>query len=149
MSKTIVRNKKAYFDYEIIDEIEAGIVLTGGEVKSIKEGKISLKESFIKPLSNSLFLINANISKWVGDTTNDYDSTRSRKLLLNRKEIDNLILKNAQQGTTIVPLCIYLKNSLVKVKIGLGKGRNVAGKKKHLQERDVELDMKRDVKNIS
>lgn len=149
MSKTLARNKKAFFNYEILDEIETGIILTGGEVKSIKEGKINLKESYVKPLGSSLFLINANVSKWKGDTASDYDPVRSRKLLLKKKETDNLFLKVAQEGYSIVPLSVYLKGSLIKLQIGLGKGRKIAGKKKHLQEEDQKLDLKREIKGVS
>ncbi len=149
MSKTLARNKKAFFNYEILDEIETGIVLSGGEVKSIKEGKINLKESYVKPIGSSLFLINANISKWKGDTLSDYDPARSRKLLLKKKETEDLFLKVAQEGCAIVPLSVYLKGSLIKVKIGLGKGRKIAGKKKHLQAEDQKLDLKRELKGVS
>jgi len=149
MSKELARNKKAYYDYTILDEYEAGIVLSGGEVKAIKAGFASIKESYVKMIGKDLWLVNANIKKWPQDTSKDYDRTRSRKLLLNRREIDKILLKSAQEGCTIVPLSIYLKGALVKIKIGLAKGKKKFEKKEKLMERQRELESREDIKRNS
>ena len=148
MSNTLARNKKAYFDYEIFDELEVGIVLTGGEVKSIKSGRISLKESFVKQIGNDLMLVNANVSQWEFDTRLNYDPTRSRKLLINKIELSKILLKSAQQGYTIVPLTVYLKESLIKIKIGLAKGKKTHEKKSVAMEKDLEKVQKRNAKAL-
>lgn len=149
MSKTIARNKKAYFDYEIIDEFEAGIILTGGEVKSIKSGKVSLTESFVRNLEGELFLINMNVSKWPQDTQRDYDPTRRRKILLKKREREKLILKIAQGGYTIIPLSIYMKGALLKLKIGIARGKKKYEKKAKLIEKQREREMREDLKRTN
>lgn len=146
MSSTIARNKKAYFDYTILDELEAGIVLTGGEVKSIKSGSISLKESFVKVIGEELWLVNANVSKWPQDTTRDYDPTRSRKLLIGKKELGKLSLKAAQQSCTLIPLSVYTKGALIKVKVGLAKGKKKYEKKQTVIEKQSKREMREELR---
>lgn len=146
MSSTIARNKKAYFDYTILKELEAGIVLTGGEVKSIKSGSISLKESFVRVIGEELWLINANVAKWPQDTTWNYDPTRSRKLLIGKSELEKLSLKAAQQGCTLIPLSVYTKRSLIKVKVGLARGKKKYERKQSVIERQSKREMQEELK---
>lgn len=148
MSNTLARNKKAFFDYEIFEELEVGIILTGGEVKSIKAGSANLKESYVKVVGEKLLLINANIPQWKQDTREGYDPTRSRKLLLHKKELAKIILKASQEGYTIVPLSMYLKKSLIKLKIGLAKGKKLYEKKRTLLEKDRLMDIRREKKAL-
>lgn len=146
MSKELARNRRAYHDYTIYDEYEAGIVLTGGEVKSIKAGKINLKDSYIKEMNGELWLVNANIPQWKQDTVGEYDPDRRRKILLKKKEAEGLILKSAQQSYTILPLSIYTKASLIKVKIGLAKGKKEYEKKRKLMEEQKSNELKEDLR---
>lgn len=148
MSNTIARNKKAYSDFQVLEEYECGIVLTGGEVKSIKGGNISLKESFVKNLGSDLYLINSNIVKWPQDSTSDYDPARTRKLLLNKQEVEKINLKLSREGLTLIPLSVYLKGALIKVKIGLAKGLKKYEKKQKLIEKDKEREQHRDTSKI-
>lgn len=136
-------NKKAKFDYDIIETYEAGLVLLGHEVKSIKSGQVNLRGSFInfKDSKNKteLFLFRAQVSpyKKIG-TINDYDPLRARKLLLKKKEIDRLLGKRQEAGLTLVPLKIYTKHSLIKLEFALARGRKKYDKRELIKKRDVE-----------
>ena len=138
-------NKRANFDYNIGDKYEAGIVLFGHEVKSAKTGHINLKGSYVTlktPKKNELprlYLINAHISlyKHAGNV-GDYDPTRPRQLLLNKKEIKRLIGKKQEQGLTLVPLKIYTKHSFVKLEFGLGRGKKKYDKRETIKKREME-----------
>lgn len=141
----IAKNKKAYFDYEILERFEAGLVLTGEEIKQIRAKNVQLKGSYVKILHLSgkpeLFAININISK-------TKDPTRSRKLLMHKKEINSLIGKIEQKKLTLVPLKIYLKkNQLAKLLIGLVKGRKKHDKRTLIQDRDLKREAERAIKN--
>lgn len=137
MGKTLAKNKEAYFDYSIEHELEAGIVLAGHEVKSVKIGTISLKGAHVTIRGNEAVLVNAHISpyKYAGELKG-YDPTRSRKLLLNRKEISGLIGKYRQQGMAVVPLEVYEKRGLVKVKLGIGRGKKKFDKRETIKRRE-------------
>ena len=143
--KVIANNKKAYFDFFISDTIEAGIVLEGSEVKSIRAGGVSLNESYVKVIGNEVFLINAYIKPFEKASSFAPDSKRTRKLLLNRNEILKLTQKVLEKGLTIVPLRVYLKGSLVKVEIGVGKGKKLYDKRETLKEKTA----KREIETIS
>ena len=146
--KIIVQNKKALFDYDIQQKIEAGIVLTGDEVKSLRAGRGSLNGSYAVIKDGELFLLNCNISSYshAFDKSDDL-ATRSRKLLVHRKELNKLIGEISQKGMTIIPLKIYLNSkSLVKVELGVGKHRKAAGKKQLLKERDIKRDTDKEMK---
>lgn len=143
--KVIATNKKAYFDYEITDTYEAGVVLTGPEVKSIKNGHISIKESYAVVKDSEIWLLNAHVSPYQYSTQNE-EPTRSRKLLLKKSEVNSLLGKIQQKGLTLVTTKVYLKNGLVKIEIGLGKGKKKHEKKQKIKERDIERDMNRDIR---
>lgn len=141
--KIIVLNKKARFDYHILETIEAGIVLTGAEIKSIRQGKVSIQESFIGPYADALYLYNANIAKYAYDTDVRYDPVRPRKLLLNRSEINKLRGRVEQKGMTIVPLELYLKRGIAKLEIALAKGKNAPDKRDATKEREQKRELDR------
>lgn len=138
----IIENKRARFDYEIVETVETGLVLTGQEVKAFRSGQVTLLSAFVRPLVSSsggqteLWLINAHFSH--SDTP-----TRSRKLLLHRREIDRLIGKVGEKGLTLVPLKLYLKGKVVKLLVGLGRGRKQFEKREVLKKRDVERELRR------
>lgn len=148
--KIITKNKKALFDYQVLDKLEAGLVLTGDEVKSLRAGKISLNGSFATFHQNELFLLNANISTYShAYQVNEANNTRSRKLLLHKKEITRLIGEVSQKGVTLVPLMLYFNaRSKVKVELGVCRHKKAAGKKQDLIERDINRETARDLKNL-
>jgi SsrA-binding protein len=145
-TKVVAENKKARFDYEFIDTLEAGVALTGPEVKSTKESHISIKEAYVVPKDKELMLINAHISPYNPAATNNTDPKRSRRLLLKRSEIDDLIIKSQAGGLTIVPNKVYLKNGLVKVEIALAKGKKAYDKRETLKRRDIDREIQRELK---
>ena len=136
-------NKKAHHNYNVKDSFEAGIVLTGSEVKSIRSGRCNLSDAYIKFLGNDLYLINADIAKYPYDGSNDYDSKRSRKLLLKRKELESLKNKMKQGRLVLFPLSIYTTRNLIKVEVGLGSGKRNYEKKSAEKDRDVKREMAR------
>ena len=142
--KVLAKNKEAYFNYEIEHTLEAGMVLAGHEVKSIKTGTVSLKGAHVTIRGNEVILVNTHVSlyKYAGDISG-YDPTRSRKLLLNRKEISGLIGKSKEQGMAVVPLEVYTKQGLVKVKLGIGRGKKKYDKRESIRKREDERKMSR------
>lgn len=133
----IILNKKAYFNYTIEEEIEAGMSLLGSEVKSIRQGKVSINESYIAQNKGELFLINANISPYKLANNFNHDPTRQRKLLLHQKEIGKLTTKIQIKGYTLIPLKIYFnKKNIAKILIGLGKGKKLYDKRESIKQRD-------------
>jgi len=146
--KTIIFNRRANFDYMISDRYEAGLVLKGFEVKAVKSGQISLKESFVTVKGSELFLTNAHISPWkqAGEIKN-YDPTRPRKLLLRKSEIKHLIGKMRTEGLTLVPIRVYTKKRLLKLEFGIGKGKKEFDKRKDIAKREAERRMKKALNN--
>ncbi len=145
-------NKKVRFDYEILEKIEAGLVLAGTEVKSIRAGNISLKGSYVTLKSSGknpeAWLINAHVSPYkpAGDQPG-YDPERSRKLLLKKKEINYLIGKKKEQGLTLVPLSVYNRRSKIKVEIGLARGKKRYEKREDIKKREANRKIRRALKN--
>lgn len=147
--KIIAQNKKAFHDYHVLEYLEAGIVLKGDEVKSIRAGHVSLSGSYATIHDGELFLLNCNISLYARayDKKNDI-STRSRKLLVKKKERERLIGDISRKGITIVPLKMYLNDkNLVKVELGICKHKNAADRKQELKERDIKRETARALKN--
>ena len=131
-------NPKAGFDYEILETIEAGIVLEGHEVKSIKTGKASIKGTYVKVINNEVYLIGAIIAPYQpANTPKNYDPQRSRKLLLSKKEISNLTGTAQTQGTTLIPLKLYPKKGKIKLLIGIGKGKKKYDKRETIKKKDT------------
>ncbi len=146
--KIVTDNRKARYLYEILETYEAGIQLTGTEVKSIREGKVNLQDGYALIRNGEAWLINVHISPYsgIGQYFN-HDPRRTRKLLLHRQEIRKLIGKVEQQGLTLVPLRMYLKRGLVKVSIALGKGKKLHDKREDLKRRQDQRDIQRAMKN--
>jgi SsrA-binding protein len=145
--KILAQNKKAFHDYEILDKLEAGIVLQGDEVKSLRAGHASLVGAFATIHDGELFMINANISIYERAYAKDGDPMRSRKLLLHKRELNRLIGDISRKGVTVVPLRMYLnERGKVKVELGICKAKKAAGKKQELRERDINRQTQRELK---
>lgn len=129
-------NRKALHNYHILEHLEAGIVLSGAEVKSIRAGRVDLGESHIRILNGEAFLINANIPRYNQAADKEYDAGRSRKLLLHKDQINSLIGKTSGKGATLVPVSLYEKNNRFKVEVGLAKSKKEFDKRKVIKERD-------------
>lgn len=148
--KLIANNKKAYFDYFIEDTFEAGLVLHGTEVKSLRMGKCSVKESFIRIENGELFVYGMHISPYEKGNIFNKDSLRVRKLLLHRSEINKLTGQLAAKGYTVVPLKVYFKGSLVKMEIGLARGKKLYDKRQDIAKKDQRREAEKEfkVKNL-
>ncbi len=145
--KVIGKNKRAYFDYKILETLEAGIVLKGFEVKSVKSGRINLGGSYAVLKKNEVWLIGVDIPPYQPkNTPKDYDSQRTRKLLLTEKEIKELIGKTKKSGLTLLPLRVYIKGPFIKVELGLGKHKKQADKREVIKKRDSDRDIRRTLK---
>jgi SsrA-binding protein len=145
--KTIATNRKAYHNYQIQESLEAGIALTGTEIKSVRAGRVSLGEAYVRPEKGELWLLNAHIARYEAGSYQSHQPTRPRKLLAHRKEINNLTSKIQEKGLTIVPLKLYIKDSRAKVEIGLAKGKKQYDKRESIARRDVEREIGRAIKN--
>lgn len=135
-----VKNKKAYFDYSILDEIEVGIVLLGTEIKSVRKGSIDLKDSYIIIKNNEATIINMYIAKYEEGNIFNHDERRSRKLLLHKKEIKKIKEKVELEGTTLIPLKLYFKKNKVKILMGICKGKKLYDKRASLKEKDLQRE---------
>lgn len=138
-----IKNKKAYYDYYIEKEIEAGIVLSGTEIKSIRKGSANLKDSYAKIKNNEIFLLNMFIAKYDNGSYNNKDERRTRKLLLHKNEINRLNEKVAKEGYTLVPLELYFKNNKAKILIGLAKGKHNYDKRAAIKEKELDRESKK------
>jgi SsrA-binding protein len=144
--KTVATNRKAYHNYHIQDSIEAGITLTGTEIKSIRAGRVSLRDAYVKPEGGELWLLNAHIARYEAGSYLSHTPTRPRKLLLHRKQIDILSSKVLERGFTLVPLKLYIKDSIAKVEIALAKGKKLYDKRESITRRELEREIGRAVK---
>ena len=144
--KVIATNRKARHEYEIIETVEAGIALTGTEIKSVRERQVSLKEGFATIKGGEVWLMNVHIAPYKHGHRDNPDPRRPRKLLLHRNEINRLEGKLAEKGWTLVPLRMYLKNNRAKVEIGLARGKKKYDKRKAIAERDAQRDIERAMK---
>ncbi|MGM9926093.1 MAG: SsrA-binding protein SmpB [Bacillus sp. (in: firmicutes)] len=143
MGKQVAQNKKAYHDYFIEETYEAGIVLQGTEIKSIRAARLNLKDSHARIQNGEMFLYNMHISPYEQGNRYNHDPLRTRKLLLHRREINKLIGITKEQGYTLVPLKVYLKNGFAKVLIGLGKGKKQYDKREDLKRKEAKRDIER------
>lgn len=144
---TYSKNRKAYHDYEVLETYEAGIVLNGDEVKSIKNGLCNLKGGYIDTENEEAFLREVHISRYENSSRKESDPTRKRKLLLNKKEIHKIDQAIHQSGVTAVPLELYPKKGLIKLKIGICRGKKLYDKRESLKRKDQERNIKRELKN--
>ena len=145
VTKRKMKNKKAYFDYYIEKEIEAGIVLTGTEIKSVRNGSANLKDSYAKIKKDEIYIINMFIAKYDNGSYNNQDERRTRKLLLHKKEIKRLEEYSNKEGYTLIPLERYFKNNKAKIKLGVAKGKHNYDKRQAIKEREL----LREAKNIN
>lgn len=145
--KVYADNRKANFNYAFEEEFEAGIALSGPEVKSIRAGHISLKEAYATLRGNEVFLTNAHISPYGPARQEGYSPTEPRKLLLNKREIEKLTGKMLSEKMVLVPLKIYDKNGKIKIQLGLGKGKKKYDKREDIKKRDIKRDIERELKN--
>ena len=148
-TKTITINKKAGFEYHLTDKYEAGIVLKGSEVKSIREGKVNIKGSYIKFIDNELYVIGMHIGDYSHSDTLTHENIADRKLLLHRKEINTIGEMITQKGKTLIPMSLYFKKDLVKLKFAVGTGKKKWDKRHAKMEQDVKRQLDREVKKIN
>lgn len=145
--KLIAQNRKARYEYTILDTIEAGIVLKGTEIKSIRAGRINLKDGYASIRDGEIWLYNVHISPFEQGNQFNHDPVRARKLLMKKKQIDSLIGETKQGGVTLVPLKVYIKNGFAKVLIGLAKGKKQYDKRETIKRRDQDRQLRRAVKD--
>jgi SsrA-binding protein len=145
--KDISVNRKAFHDYHILERYEAGIVLKGSEIKSIRLGRVNLKDAYAKPENEELWLFNAHIAAYQAAINDTHKPDRPRKLLLHRRQIDELAAHASQKGLTLVPLRIYIKNGKAKLEIGVGKGKRQFDKRESIQRRETEREVERAMKS--
>jgi SsrA-binding protein len=143
---TLAKNRKAFFDYEILEEIEAGLVLKGCEVKTIKQGHMSLKGAFVSVHNEELFLTNSSTPLYKHATVSDYNPTSSKKLLVKRKQIDRLIGKVHTEGLTLVPLSVYNNHGKIKLKFALARGKKKFDKRQVIKRREDDVRIGRIMK---
>lgn len=141
--KTICVNRKAYHDYHIEDTFEAGLVLTGTEIKSIRQGKVSLRDAYARPEDGELWLVGAHIARYQQGGRYNHEPTRPRKLLLHKDEILRLSSAVERKGLTLVPLRLYLKKGIAKVELALVRGKKLYDKRRAILEREVERELAR------
>lgn len=145
--KPLAQNKKASHDYHILDTIEAGIVLTGTEIKSIRAARINLKDGFAQIKNGEAWLMNVHISLYDQGNQFNHDPLRNRKLLLHKKQINQLAGEISKRGVTLVPLKVYIKNGFAKVLLGLAQGKHDYDKRESIKKRDQEREIRRTLKN--
>lgn len=145
--KVVCQNRKAYHDYHIEETLEAGIALLGTEVKSLREGKANLKDSYVMIKKGEVFLLNCHISPYTHGNIMNHDPVRTRKLLMHRKEVERLGGKVATKGYTLIPLKIYFKDSFAKVEIGIARGKRLFEKRETIKEREARREIERAMKN--
>ena len=144
--KTVATNRKAYHNYHIQDSVEAGIALTGTEIKSIRAGRVSLGDAYVKPEGGELWLLNAHIARYEPGSYSSHVPTRPRKLLLHRQQINDLSSKVLEKGFTLVPLKLYIKDSIAKVEVALAKGKKLYDKREAIIRRETEREVGRAIK---
>jgi SsrA-binding protein len=147
MNKVVVTNRKAYHDYQIQETYEAGISLRGAEVKSLREGRANLKESYVIVKDNEVFLINCHISPYSHASIREHDPLRTKKLLLHRKEIERLWGAVSQKGLTLIPLKIYFKKGKAKVEVGIARGKRTYEKKETIKAKEARREIERHMKS--
>lgn len=138
--RTIAVNRKARFNYEILERTEAGLVLTGSEIKAIRAGRVSLQQAYAKPQGGELWLVDAHIASYSAGSATDQDPTRPRKLLLHKDEIVHLTSQAAEKGLTLVPLRLYIKRHVAKLELGVARGRKQYDKRRVIIDRERERE---------
>lgn len=144
--KTISLNRKAYHDYFIQDSLEAGIVLTGTEIKSVREGRVNIRDAYARTEKGEMWLHNAHIARYDAGSYGNHDPLRSRKLLLHRKQIRELMASAERKGFTIVPLKLYITRGVAKLELGLGRGKKQYDKRASIAEEEAKREVARALK---
>jgi len=144
--KTVATNRKAYHNYHIGDSLEAGVALTGTEIKSIRAGRVSLGDAYVRPEAGELWLLNAHIARYEAGSYLSHQPRRPRKLLLHRKQINSLTSRVLEKGFTLVPLKLYIKDSLAKVEVALAKGKRLYDKRESIARHETEREIERAIK---
>ena len=147
MEKIIAKNPVAFHNYTINDKLEAGIVLTGTEIKSIRSGKVNLKDTYVNIKNGEAFIYGMHISPYEHGNIFNKDPLRTRKLLLNKREINKLLGYTSQKGLSLVPISLYFKNNFVKLELGVGKGKKLYDKREDIAKKDAERRIQRTLKN--
>ncbi|MDR0548755.1 MAG: SsrA-binding protein SmpB [Deltaproteobacteria bacterium] len=147
--KIICQNKKAHFEYELGERLEAGLILTGSEVKSLRQGKANLIDAFVRIVSGEPYLVGANINLYPQAFYGNHDPLRRRKILLHKKEIKRLIGKTQEKGFSLIPTRLYFKNGLAKVEVSLAKGKKLHDKRQALKDADSKRDLARAVREYN
>ena len=143
--KTITVNRRARYEYDILESIEGGLVLTGTEIKSIRDGRVNIRDAFARPESGELWLFNAHIAPYANGNRANHEPMRPRKVLMHRGQIDDLTSKVQEKGLTLVPLRMYIKNHRAKVELGLARGRRLYDKRAAIARREADRQMQRAV----
>lgn len=147
-NKIIAKNQAAYHNYDIIDKIEAGIVLFGTEIKSIRQGKVNLKDSYaVIEKNKEVFVYSMNISNYENGNIYNKDPLRPKKLLLNKNEINKLIGLTSQKGYSLIPISLYFKGNFVKMELGIGRGKKLFDKREDLKKKEADIKIARYLKN--
>ena len=146
MSNLIAKNPVARHNYNIIDTIEAGIVLTGTEIKSIRNGKVNLKDSYVNIKNGEAYVYGMHISPYEYGNIFNKDPLRDRKLLLNKRELNKLYGQIKQKGFSLIPISLYFKRNYVKVELGIGKGKNLYDKRQEIAKKDAEMKIRRELR---
>ena len=145
-SGTIVTNRRARRNYDVMDTVEAGLVLTGTEIKAIREGRVNLSDAYGKPDNGELWLVNAHIAQYSAGSRNNHDPTRPRKLLLHKDEITRLSRQVSERGLTLVPMRLYIRRHRAKVELGIARGRKLYDKRRAIIEREREREAQQALK---
>lgn len=143
--KTVTVNRKARYEYDILESLEGGLVLTGTEIKSIRDGRVNIRDAFARPEDGELWLFNAHIAPYANGNRANHEPMRPRKVLMHRGQIDDLTSKVQEKGLTLVPLRMYIKNHRAKVELGLARGRRLYDKRAAIARREADRQMQRAV----
>lgn len=144
--KVVAKNRKALFEYFLVESFEAGIALTGSEIKSVRAGQVSLQEAYVQIDLNQAWLVNSHIAVYNAASYTNHDPKRPRKLLLHKKEIRSLLMTVKQKGVTIIPVKMYLKDGRAKLEIALAKGKKLYDKRQDIADKDTRRDIQRELK---
>ncbi len=141
--KTVATNRKAYHNYHIGESIEAGLVLTGTEIKSIRNGRVNLGDAYVRPEAGEMWLVNAHIARYEAGSYMSHEPTRPRKLLLHRKQIESLLRQKSEKGLTLIPVKLYLKDSLAKIAVAPAKCKKLYDKREAIARRETDRELGR------
>ena len=147
MSATIIKNKKAFHNYEITDKFEAGVVLVGTEVKSLRDNKVQMADAYCRVRDNEIWVVGLRIAPYEHGNIQNHQESRERKLLLHRREIDRLMGKIQQDGLALIPLSLYWKKNRVKIELGLGRGKKLHDKRESEKKKDAKREIARALKD--